>query len=39
MCRYTEVMYEADGVREFLCLWNEDVKVLDGPSAVGPYKL
>ena len=26
------VMYEADGVREFLCLWNEDVKVLDGPT-------
>jgi uncharacterized membrane protein YgcG len=26
------VMYEADGVREFLCLWNEDVKVLDGPA-------
>ena len=25
------VTYEADGVREFLCLWKEDVKVLDGP--------
>ena len=24
------VTYEADGVREFLCLWKEDVKVLDG---------
>jgi len=26
------VMYDADGVREYLCLWNEDVKVLDGPT-------
>ena len=26
------VTYEADGVREFLCLWKEDVKVLDGPA-------
>ena len=27
------VTYEADGVREFLCLWKEDVKVLDGTEA------
>mmetsp|Transcript_10814 Transcript_10814/g.45026 ORF Transcript_10814/g.45026 Transcript_10814/m.45026 type:complete len:527 (+) Transcript_10814:1341-2921(+) len=26
------VMYDEDGVREYLCLWNEDVKVLDGPT-------
>jgi len=26
------VMYDADGVREYLCLWTEDVKVLDGPT-------
>ena len=29
------VQYEADGVREFLCLWNEDVKVVSGDGAAG----